>query len=570
MPGAPSFRLAFVLVPVVFASAVRAQEPMERVNLAADGGWSNGGVNFYSSNTVSDDGRYVVFSSPAPDLVSDDLNSDDIFIRDRVAGTNLLASVATDGTQGNHESIEAAMSGDGRFVAFMSYADNLVANDTNARADIFLRDRDPDENGVFDEGNATTIRVSRNSDGSQSTGHSEYPAISRDGRIIAFMSTEALTSDDAGGAQIYAYDRVAGTIELVSVDSVSSGGRDSIRPSVSDDGSFVAFESRDPYLVSGDRRGFEDVFVRDRVNGVTNRLSVGYDGSEADGDSFHAAISGEGRFVAFASDAHNLVTQENHYFHEVYVAELATGAVELVSKMPDGSLTNGDSERPVISQDGTLIAFATTAGDYFGVAGTWVSQVILIDRSTGTFDAISADCIGFASDKPSLLPAISADGRFVTFVSRADNLTPLVPSFDQYHLYLRDRSIAWPEASRTLYGSGWPGTKGVPSIGAAVDPEFGATVALNIGNSWGRWTVGFLFLGFAKDSIVTSKGGTILVDPFQLLPIAIGPGGATMSGDVPLDPTLCGLEVDLQAIEQDPGAAGGIAFTAGLELIVGR
>ncbi len=212
---------------------------------------------------ISADGRYVAFESNATDLVSGDTNGmSDIFLHDRQTGATTRVSVNSAGTQTTDgDSSDPDVSDDGRYVAFESNATNLVSGDTNSQIDIFLRDRQA----------GTTARVSVNSSGSQATGgHSYDPSLSSDGRHVALRSfaTNLVSSDTNGFADIFVRDRQEGSTERVSVDSSGSQATGGILgsddPSISDDGRYVAFSSEATNLVSGDTNGFADVFVHDR------------------------------------------------------------------------------------------------------------------------------------------------------------------------------------------------------------------------------------------------------------------------------------------------------------------
>jgi Tol biopolymer transport system component len=551
------------------ASGAPAQQPIELVSINTDG-TGNGGADPYANNPMSRDGRWVVFSSVSSTLVAGDVNgNDDVFVRDRQTGINLLMSVASDGTQGNDASFLPAISGDGRFVAFSSAADNLVAGDTNRYRDVFLHDRDPDGNGIFDEGNATTILISRRTDGGQSDDVSTDPVISGDGSTVVFESGSNLTPDSDGTIQLFAYDVASGTLTCVSVgyDGDPSGG-DSRHASLSDDGRLVAFESRSGRLVQDDSNGRMDVFVRDRQAGVTTRVSVATDGTQGDDDSYDAAISADGSLVAFASDARNLVPGDLNGNADVFLHDPVAGTTELASILSDGTQAAGASRHPVLSGDGGLLAFDTLANNLVPLDPNGKSDVVLRDRSTGTFETISANCMGGTANGPSSLPALTPDGRFVSLFSDATNLND--GGFAGDLIYLRDRTVSWPMASAANYGAGWPGTLGVPSLTADPVPSYGATVDVDLGNSYGFWTVAFLLVGLTQDSIQTSKDGTLLLDILRPIPFAVGPDGLELSTTIPYDESLCGFEIDLQALELDPGASKGISFTEGLQLLIGR
>jgi hypothetical protein len=127
------------------------------------------------------------------------------------------------------------------------------------------------------------------------------------------------------------------------------------------------------------------------------------------------------------------------------------------------------------------------------------------------------------------------------------------------------------DATWSNYGAGFPGTNGVPSLTASTNPVLGTTITIDLGNSLGNWTIGFLLAGLSEVSVPTSLGGTLLVgELFLLLPLPIAPGGSSLSADLPIDPALCGLAVYTQMLELDADAAKGVSFTPGLELVFGH
>jgi hypothetical protein len=137
-------------------------------------------------------------------------------------------------------------------------------------------------------------------------------------------------------------------------------------------------------------------------------------------------------------------------------------------------------------------------------------------------------------------------------------------------LFVRDRTVAYPYASASHYGDGWPGTFGVPSLDVAAPPVFGATTALTVGNSLEFWTVGFAMAGTASESIDSGKGGTILVQPQLFLPFVLPPEGVTLSFAVPYDASLFEVHAYVQVIELDAGASHGVSFTGGIDLALGQ
>jgi Tol biopolymer transport system component len=332
-----------------------------------------GNSSSYGTPSISADGRYVAFYSPASNLVSGDTNgSVDIFVRDRQTGTTELVSVSSSGVQGNGSSYSPSISADGRYVAFYSLASNLVTADTNLYEDVFVRDRQA----------GTTERVSVSSAGAQGNSSSYTPSISADGRYVAFRSyaTNLVSGNVNGYSDIFVRDRQTGTTTRVSVANAGyEGNNDSSSPSISADGRYVAFASLASNLVSGagDTNGVEDIFVRDRQTGTTERVSVSSAGTQGNGASSSPSISADGRYVAFYSLASNLVSGDTNGTFDIFVRDRQTGTTELVSVSSSGVQGNSASSSPSISADGRYVAFYSPAsnlvsGDTNGSADIFV------------------------------------------------------------------------------------------------------------------------------------------------------------------------------------------------------
>jgi len=256
--------------------------------------------------SISDNGRYVAFSSTATNLVSGDINaSRDIFVRDRVTSTTERVSIASDGTEANGRSGETSISGDGRYVVFTSEANNLVTNDTNGVADLFLRDR----------ATGTTKRINVANDGTQSSfsfdGYYGFK-LSGDGQYIAFGSNDSLSAEDTNSfIDIYVYDQVSDSVELISkAYDGSPANLISLYPSISSNGRYVSFISMASNVVEGGIPQGIGAFVYDRVTQTSEMVDVPDDEvSVAAGISFgHIGLSGDGCQVVFSSSASNLVT----------------------------------------------------------------------------------------------------------------------------------------------------------------------------------------------------------------------------------------------------------------------
>jgi len=249
---------------------------------------------------MSSDGRYVAFTSEFP-LVSDDTNGlQYVYLFDRRTRAFTRVSVSSTGEQANNLSRRPQLSADGRYVVFESDATNLVGDDTNGRFDVFRHDCVTGE----------TVRVSVATGGGQGTGTSLAATVSSDGNLIAFQSSAFdLVPDDANGAaDAFVRDMAAGTTTRVSL-SITGHDADlaASEPAISGDGRFVAFSSAATNLVVGDTNNVTDVFVRDRIAGTTTRVSVSSTGGEANAASTTPSISQDGRVISFLSTATNLV-----------------------------------------------------------------------------------------------------------------------------------------------------------------------------------------------------------------------------------------------------------------------
>lgn len=266
--------------------------------------------------SISDDGRYVTFVSLATNLAAGGRGSQ-VYLHNRATGVTTRLSANSGGTAGNGDSDEPAISGNGRFVAFQSYASNLVPGDTNETSDIFLRDVT----------RGTTSRLSVSSTGGQAErfGASTSPAINGDGRVVAFYSQSArlVPGDTNREGDVFVRDRRAGTTTRVSVQSggTAQGNGDSgayYGPSISRDGRIIAFGSQATNLVAGDTNAAGDIFVRDRDARVTARASVNSTGSQGDAGSYSPSVSRDGRLVAYFSEADNLVPADSNNDRDVF------------------------------------------------------------------------------------------------------------------------------------------------------------------------------------------------------------------------------------------------------------
>jgi Tol biopolymer transport system component len=374
------------------------------------------GISISYNPTFSADGRYVAFESYATDLVAGDTNAAaDIFVRDRQTGTTSRVSKSSAGIEGDGSSANPAISTDGRYVVFDSGSNNLVSGDTNGAQDIFVRDRQT----------GTTTLISKTSAGVQADGGSTDPSISSDGRYVAFESyaTNLVAGDTNGMTDIFVRDRQTGTTTLVSKNSAGvEGGGYSYNPSISSDGRYVAFSSDSDNLVSGDTNGKYDVFVRDRQTGTTSRVSRSSAGVQGDEASSFPSISADGRYVTFESTATNLVSGDTNGVTDIVVRDRQTGTTSRVSRSSAGVQADSYSYNPSISSDGRYVAFESSATTLVAGDTNGKSDVFVRDRQTGTTTLVSRNSAGVEGDDNSYIPSISTDGRYVAFDSFATNL----------------------------------------------------------------------------------------------------------------------------------------------------
>jgi Tol biopolymer transport system component len=577
---------------------------------------TGGGNGQSTAGQVSTNGHYVVFQSDASDLIAGDTNGvSDIFVRDLRAGSNILVSVASDGSWGNNASTDPVMTPDGRFVAFISAASNLVVGDTNGASDIFVRDllngtttlvsvgatnatasfsppvitpdgryvafsstakglvagvptaslggvyvRDLASNtttwassnaaaevasvlhlnnapsyhpAISDDGsfisfktgwtngatatgstgtaatmvfqsnltNATLTSISSNgfatwvqnddvcgpemspdgrfvvfvatnsggvsvqlwdaqagtnllvsaaTDGSYPTDSvSDTPAVSPDGHYIVFLSnaTNLVTNIISSGVHIYRRDVQAGVTALVDADTNGIGSINPVltQPTMSADGRFVTFASADDGLVGGFKNGPLDAFVADVNNSTTELISARSPGlipQTGNGWSFLglSALSDDGRKIVFSSAADDVVPNDANGSLDVFLYDVASGTNALVSAGVDGNPAGGSSCSPALALGGQLVAFVSTATNLVAGQTNFFANVFLRDMLAGTNSLISVATNGvWPGNGDAMMPAISQDGRYVVFVSRASNLATNAPAINA-NAYLRDRT----------------------------------------------------------------------------------------------------------------------------------
>lgn len=407
-------------------------------------------------SAISADGRFVAFLSKADNLVPNDTNvAADAFLRDTCLGAPpgctpsvVRVSVASDGTQANQDISNVAISADGRYIAFSSRASSLVPGIGSGNSNVFLRDTCF---GAAVSCTSTTVLVSPDLDDSLE------PALSADGRYVTF--TNGVFAPDCGSyctssnsflAMIH--DTCAGTSSgCTPSTAVVSLANDGTQPNdttadpearISADGRYVTFSSSGSNLVADS--GGAGIFQRDTCNGAsgckpsTVRVAVGNNGAIPASNLFDFAMSGNGRFVAFTSNATNVVTGDTNGFADVFVEDTCIGAsagctpsTTRVSLANDGSQANADSHVASISQDGRFVAFTSEATNLVASDTSPFPKVFIRDTCAGVTSGctqatlrLSVALDGTAANNQSAAPALSVKGTYVTFSSLASNLGP--------------------------------------------------------------------------------------------------------------------------------------------------
>ena len=300
---------------------------------------------------------------------------------------------------------------------------------------------------------ASIQRVSVASDGTQSDDDSQAASISSDGNITALESfaSTLVAGNITVFSDIYIHAIDTGTTERITdnINGLGSDG-DSQAPSIDADGNFVAFQSAATDLVAGDANGRVDVFVYDTTNAITDLISLNFNGLGTDGDSTAPSISADGNFVAFQSEATDLVAGDANGRVDIFVYDTTNATTDLISLNFNGLGTDGDSTAPSISADGGFVAFQSeatdlVAGDANGRVDIFVydttnttTDLFVTDINAGSTEIVSIDVFGQGADGDSTSPSISADGRFVAFQSDATDLV-FGDSNGQTDIFIWDR-----------------------------------------------------------------------------------------------------------------------------------
>jgi Tol biopolymer transport system component len=414
--------ISLIFLSILITTARAAIGDTTRVSVTSDG---TQGIQDSGFPSISADGQYVAYESWASNLVSGDTNGKcDIFVYDRLTRQTTRVSIASDGKEGNGDSYIPSISADGNYVAFLSNASNLVSGDTNDKSDIFVHDMQTGK----------TTRVSIASDGTQGNSITGEPSISANGRYVVFYSfaSNLVSGDTNGYIDIFVHDLLTGQTTITSVASDGTQeNSDSHYSSISADGRYIAFISDASNLISDDTNGWEDVFVHDRNTGQTTRVSVATDGTQ--GNNFSGAstyygagnsyISADGRYVTFISGASNLISGDTNGRADIFVHDLKTGQTTLTSMASNSTQGNNDSSYPSISSDGRYVTFASHANNLVNEDTNGTRDIFIHDLQTGqtTRGSVASDETQGNQDSY-WYSSISANGEYVAFSSLANNL----------------------------------------------------------------------------------------------------------------------------------------------------
>lgn len=563
------------------------EDALQRMALNGDGVAGNW-------NTVdcalSADGMWCVIASYSSNLVWGDGNEwanggADIFVVDLtdwgggfgVERASVRHGVHYDYGDANDCSYAPSISDGGRYVAFQSYASDLVPGDSNGVPDIFIRDRDTDVDGNFTINAMTTWRASVASDGSEADLGSFGPRIAIDGSAAWFSSaaTNLVAGDGNGAIDLFRHDLVTRATTRVSLawdGAEPNGDCTSARPSA--DGTQLLFLSAASNLVPGDTNGAYDLFVRDLVTGAVERVSVATGGAEGDGPSTAAGgISADGRFVLFGSYATNLVAGDVNGVPDCFLRDRLAGTTVRVSVANGGLEADGASFPGTLTDDGSRVVFTSSATNLDPRDVDALANVFVRDLARGTTEVVFLARSGAPPDGDCHYATASPDLMRIGAICHATNLVSwdwnAAPDHAGEEPYVRDLARPIGGASWRMYGEGLAGKQRAALIPRA-DPVLGTTVTFDLGNSSPYPTSGWLF-GGGEATALKLRRATFANDlSLFLLPVTLGIGGTTYDADVSDDPALTGISIFAQLAVLDIAAPVGIALSRGIELVLGN
>jgi hypothetical protein len=526
------------------------------VSVSASGQQAN---NFSTEPAASATGRFVAFRSLANNLVAGDTNGFyDVFVRDQQTGGLSRVSVSTGGGQSNDNSFNPQISADGRWVVFTSGADNLVADDNFPTEDCFR----------YDRLTSTTIRVSVSSAGVEgilSSGLGQPGCVvSDDGQIVAFHSYayNLVEGDTNFSPDIFIRDVAAGITTRVSVATGGlQGNSASWSPTLSGDGRFVAFMSLATNLVPGDTNVASDVFVHDRQAGETVRVSLGAESVEGIAASWDPWISADGRYVVFTSDASNLVPDDTNGVADIFVRDLELATTVRVSLDSSGGEANGPSSKSKLAAGGSAVVFLSTATNLVASDTNAKADVFVHSLLTGETTRVSTAPSGGEGNGTCDNPALARDGRAAMFESSSKNLVPVDTNFvdDVFSRLL---------SSWSSVGIGLAGASGAPALAGTGTLVAGGSASLALSGAAPSAPC-MLFVSLSS-SPVPFKGGTLYAFPALLqVPLATNAGGGLTLPFVWPSGVPSYVEFFFQYAIKDAAAVNGVSLSNALSGLSG-
>lgn len=341
---------------------------------------------------------------------------------------------------GNGDSFDPSVSTDGNFVVFASTANNLVENDNNNEADIFL----------YNKATREIKLISKNTKGQPANGASQSPKINSIGSTVVYMSyaSDLVPGDSNGYADIFMYNlETQKTSRLSETSQKKEGNNSSSEPDINSDGRFVVFKSSADNLVENDFNEVADIFLLDTKSRKIKRVNIAENNEESNYTSRHPKISGNGQIVVFESDADNLVENDTNNKTDVFHIDLETGDIHRISLNSKQQQLNDASHNPVINATGQYIVFESKASNAVAGKATFKNRIYIRDTKTGKTRLINHEH-GRAPQ------SISADGRFIIYASWVeDKLKPRTELIvhDLYQDKYTSLSKRYKREDNTLY-----------------------------------------------------------------------------------------------------------------------
>ncbi|MFM8332725.1 MAG: beta strand repeat-containing protein [Candidatus Methylumidiphilus sp.] len=406
--------------------------PIVRVSTSSTGAQSGTADDWGNPPALSANGRYVAFSTVALGLVPEvgytNRSQQHLYLKDVQTGATRLVSANADGVPSTirmEGSFLPSISANGRYVVFVSDSTNLVPETSNVpdyRFHLYWKDM---QTGAIQ-------RVGTDAGGALGNGTSwnSGAALSADGRYVALWSnsSDLVDGDDNGCGDIFLKDMQTGAIQRISTDAGGAEANDKsdYRAALAGDGRYVAFASSASNLVPGDSNAADDIFLKDTQTGAIQRVSTGTDNAETNADSGSPAVSVDGRYVAFASSASNLVPEDSNAAADIFLKDTQTGALQRVSTGTGNAQANAGSGFPAISADGRYVVFSSSASNLVPGDTNNVDDIFLKDMQTGAIRRISVNAFGGQRDDGWRItsPALSADGLVAAFGSDYSKLVP--------------------------------------------------------------------------------------------------------------------------------------------------